>query len=68
MEAAVERPARAPAIPAPTFLGRLSDSERVLAPLMIAPAILYIAVLVGLPFLLAISYSLSDATTGDPSL
>jgi len=51
--------------------GRLThiwDSERVLAPVMIAPAILYIAVLVGVPFFLAIYYSLSDATTGDPSL
>ena len=51
--------------------GRLThiwDSERVLAPAMIAPAILYIAVLVGVPFFLAIYYSLSDATTGDPSL
>jgi len=44
------------------------DSERLLAPVMIAPAILYIAVLVGVPFFLAIYYSLSDATTGDPSL
>ncbi|TNF48369.1 sugar ABC transporter permease [bacterium] len=35
---------------------------------MIAPAILYITVLVGFPFVLAILYSLSDATTGDPSL
>lgn len=49
-------------------LSRIWDSERVLAPVMIAPAILYIAVLVGVPFFLAIYYSLSDATTGDPSL
>lgn len=44
------------------------DNERLLASLMIAPAILYITVLVGFPFVLAILYSLSDATTGDPSL
>ena len=44
------------------------DRERVLAPLLIAPAILYIAVLVGTPFFLAIYYSLSDATTGSQSL
>ncbi len=44
------------------------DRERVLAPLLIAPAILYIVVLVGVPFFLAIYYSLSDATTGNPSL
>ncbi len=44
------------------------DNERVLASLMIAPAILYITVLVGFSLVLAILYSLSDATTGDPSL
>ena len=44
------------------------DNERVLSAFMIAPAIIYIAVLVGFPFVLAIMYSLSDATTGDPSL
>jgi len=46
----------------------LLDNERVLASLMIAPAILYITVLVGFSLVLAILYSLSDATTGDPSL
>lgn len=60
--------ARAASFPVPTFFGNLIDSERLLAPLLIAPAILYIVVLVGIPFLLAIYYSLSDATTGDPSL
>jgi len=44
------------------------DNERVLSSLMIAPAILYIAVLVGFPLVLAILYSLSDATTGNPSI
>jgi multiple sugar transport system permease protein len=44
------------------------DNERLLASFMIAPAIIYITVLVGFPFVLAILYSLSDATTGDPSL
>ncbi len=44
------------------------DNERVLSAFMIAPAIIYITVLVGFPFVLAIMYSLSDATTGDPSL
>lgn len=44
------------------------DSRRLLAPLMIAPAILYIVALVGFPFVLAILYSLSDATTGNPSI
>ncbi|MEE9529914.1 MAG: sugar ABC transporter permease [Syntrophobacteria bacterium] len=49
-------------------LSHIWDRERVLAPLLIAPAILYIVVFVGAPFFLAIYYSLSDATTGDPSL
>ncbi|KPK02797.1 MAG: ABC transporter permease [Nitrospira bacterium SG8_35_4] len=44
------------------------DNERLLSSLMIAPAILYIAVLIGFPLVLAILYSLSSATTGDPSI
>jgi multiple sugar transport system permease protein len=35
---------------------------------MIAPAVIYIAAMIGVPFLLAVLYSLSDATTGDPRL
>ncbi len=46
----------------------LLDREGALAKLMIAPAILYIAAMIGAPFVLAVLYSLSDATTGDPSL
>jgi len=42
------------------------DRESALAKLMIAPAILYIVAMIGVPFVLAILYSLSDATTGDP--
>ena len=49
-------------------LSHIWDREQVLAPLLIAPAILYIVVLVGAPFFLAIYYSLSDATTGSPTL
>lgn len=44
------------------------DREGALAKLLIAPAILYIAAMIGVPFVLAVLYSLSDATTGDPSL
>lgn len=44
------------------------DREGALAKLLIAPAIVYIAVMIGVPFVLAVLYSLSDATTGDPSL
>jgi multiple sugar transport system permease protein len=49
-------------------LSHIWDRERVLAPLLIAPAILYIVVLVGIPFIMAIYYSLSNATTGSQSL
>ena len=46
----------------PGWLGRMADSERWLWRLMLAPAILYIVLLVGFPFLLSLYYSLSDAT------
>ncbi len=46
---------------------RIRDREGALAGLMIAPAVLYIVVMIGLPFVLAIAYSLSDITTGDPT-
>jgi multiple sugar transport system permease protein len=39
-----------------------------LAKLLIAPAILYVTAMIGFPFVLAILYSLSDITTGDPTL
>lgn len=51
--------------------GRVSallDSEKWLGRLMIAPAILYIVLLVGFPFCLALSYSLSDITLGSRSM
>jgi len=44
------------------------DRQGALATLMIAPAILYIVAMIGVPFVLAILYSLSDATTGNPHL
>src|SRR5919108_184065 len=40
------------------------DSERWLGPLFIGPAVLYIALLVGVPFFMALYYSVSDTTTG----
>ena len=46
----------------------IRDREGLLAKLLIAPAILYIAAMIGVPFVLAVLYSLSDATTGDPAL
>ena len=43
---------------------RLLDDERWLGRLMLAPAIAYIALLIGFPFLLALYYSVSDITVG----
>ena len=45
----------------------LFDRDGVLAPLMLLPSIIYILALVAIPFFLAIAYSLSDVTVGDPS-
>ena len=43
---------------------RLLDDERWLGRLMLTPAIAYIALLIGFPFLLALYYSVSDITVG----
>lgn len=56
------------AIEPTSFSNQLLDNERFLAPVMITPAILYILLMIGFPFFLAIYYSLSDATTGNPTL
>ncbi len=45
----------------------LLDNERVLAPLFMTPAVLYIIALVGFPFVLSIVLSLTDATVGNPT-
>jgi multiple sugar transport system permease protein len=47
---------------------RLADSERWLWRAMLAPAILYIVLLVGFPFLLSLYYSLSNATVASREL
>jgi multiple sugar transport system permease protein len=44
------------------------DRESVLGSLMLMPAILYIVLLVGIPFVLAIVYSFSDVTIGDQAI
>lgn len=44
------------------------DDERRLGALLLAPAIIYIAALVGFPFLLAVIYSVSDASVGGSAL
>jgi multiple sugar transport system permease protein len=43
---------------------RLADNERWLWRLMLAPAILYIVLLVGFPFVLSLFYSMSNVTVG----
>src|SRR5256712_3191374 len=51
--------------------GRLSfllDRREWLGPLMIGPAVLYIVLVVGLPFFLALYYSVSDITMGSRTL
>ncbi len=52
--------------PSPRF-SFLLDRREVLGALFVAPAILYVLLLVGLPFLLAVYYSVSAYTIYDPS-
>jgi multiple sugar transport system permease protein len=49
-------------------LGYRFDREHWLAPLMIGPAVLYIVLVVGVPFVLALFYSVSDITMGSRTL
>jgi multiple sugar transport system permease protein len=54
--------------PAPAVARRsLADRDGVLAWIFLSPAVVYILALVAVPFLLAIAFSLSDVTGGDPS-
>ena len=46
------------------YFGRLIDSEEWLGWAMIGPAVVYIVLLVGFPFLLALFYSVSNITVG----
>lgn len=46
----------------------LSDNPRFLAGVFMSPTIVYILALVGFPFVLAIIYSFTDITTGNPEL
>ena len=46
----------------------LADREGLLSTLFLAPAVIYIVALVGIPFFLAIAFSLSDVTVGNTSL
>jgi len=51
-----------------TTVRHITDREGLLGALFLLPAVVYIIVLVGIPFLLAIAFSLSDVTVGDTSL
>jgi len=55
-------------VPSESARAGIGDRQGLLARLMIAPAIAYIVALIGIPFVMAIAYSLSDVTTGDPSV
>jgi multiple sugar transport system permease protein len=46
----------------------LLENEKVLGPLLLAPAIIYIIALVGFPLILAVLYAFSSATAGDPRI
>lgn len=65
-QAPPEETTRVERVPAPRR-GRLSDRDSVLAGLFLFPSVIYIIALVGVPFVLAIAFSLSDVTGGDPS-
>ncbi|MDQ3642823.1 MAG: sugar ABC transporter permease [Actinomycetota bacterium] len=45
----------------------LLDRAGILGPLLLLPTVVYIIALVGVPLVLALLYSLSDVTVGDPS-
>lgn len=47
-----------------SYRPRLADNEHALWWLMLAPAVLYIVLLVGFPFTLSLYYSVSDVTVG----
>jgi multiple sugar transport system permease protein len=46
---------------------RLADRDGALAWLFLMPSVIYIVVLVAVPFFLAIGFAMSDVTAGDPS-
>lgn len=45
-----------------------ADQEALLGPVLLAPAVIYIVALVGLPFIIALAFSFSDVTVGNTSL
>ncbi len=65
---AVIKPQQDITIPEYTGWRSWLDSERFLAFFMLLPAVIYIVVLVGFPFVMAILYSFSDITVGSPQI
>lgn len=62
--------AAAPQVAAPVDVRvrrRLADRDGLLAWAFLLPSVVYIVALVAIPFLLAIAFSVSDVTAGDPS-
>jgi ABC-type sugar transport system permease subunit len=51
----------------PAARRRFADRDNVLAWVFLLPSVVYILALVAIPFVLAIAFSLSDVTAGDPS-
>ena len=49
-------------------LGHFTDREGILGTLFLLPAVVYIIALVGIPFFLAIAFSLTDVSVGDTGL
>ena len=47
---------------------RVADNDSLLAKLFLIPTVVYIAAMVGVPFVLAILFSFSDVTAGNPSI
>jgi ABC-type sugar transport system permease subunit len=54
-------------VPATVARRRLADRDGLLAWLFLLPSVVYVAALVAVPFVLAIAFSFSDVTAGDPS-
>src|SRR5215210_2301186 len=46
----------------------LLERPRLLGPMLLLPAVVYILALVGIPFVIAVLYSFSDVTVGDQSI
>lgn len=61
----VSRPAEAAHV---SRFAYLTDREKILGPAFLLPAVIYIVALVGVPFVLALVFSVSDVTVGDKTI